>query len=467
MTSSDESGPKIATKTAPALVADSNIKSQHSATSRDSIQNGLDMNSSKHSHFSTDAEDSFCDDDDDDDAALSLSPRRNAAEILEGSLHSLTIQQQQQQQLQNGYKNNKNNNGGDLTPYSVSPPPSVDKSKRKLGKDFLKHLEKQKDVSQLSLLVNDSAAGVPFDDVYKMGDVLGEGGFAFVYRCTHKKNGHEYAVKEILHTDNYQSAGESVRGEISALKLLREGPYVVRLLDVFYEPDRTMMVQEIMRGGDLLDKLTEIEVYEPDDARKVSRTLLEAIAYCHKKGICHRDVKPENILLVNENDLTHIKIADFGCAKKITGPKCLKTLCGSPQYVAPELLTHEDGYNELCDMWSCGVVIYVLLGGYAPFDAPECELAELITAGVYEFHEEYWDEVPKAAKDLIMHLLQVDPEDRYTPDEALSCRWLRRKDKDLAESMHESSSSFGVWLEARQSARSLLKNDSSRSSATK
>ena len=131
----------------------------------------------------------------------------------------------------------------------------------------------------------------------------------------------------------------------------------------------------------------------------------------------------------------------------------MKTLCGSPQYVAPELLTHEDGYNELCDMWSCGVVIYVLLGGYAPFDAPECELAELITAGNYEFHEEYWDEIPKSARDLIMHLLQVNPEDRYTPSEALECRWLRRKDKDLADSSHESVSSFGAWLERRSASK--------------
>lgn len=98
----------------------------------------------------------------------------------------------------------------------------------------------------------------------------------------------------------------------------------------------------------------------------------------------------------------------------------------------------------------------VLLGGYAPFDAPECELAELITAGNYEFHEEYWDEIPTSAKDLIVHLLQVEPEDRYSPSEALDCRWLRRKDKDLASSLHESNSSFGAWLERRNSQRSLL-----------
>lgn len=100
----------------------------------------------------------------------------------------------------------------------------------------------------------------------------------------------------------------------------------------------------------------------------------------------------------------------------------------------------------------------MLLGGYAPFDAPECELAELITAGNYEFHEEYWDEIPTNAKELIVHLLQVEPEDRFSPAEALNSRWLRRKDKELANSLHESNSSFGAWLERRNSNRSLLDN---------
>lgn len=239
------------------------------------------------------------------------SPKRNAAEVLESSLASLNLA-----------------TGGNPGISPTSPPPGVNDSKRKLGKDFMKVIESQgSNISQLSLLVNDSASGKPFDEVYDIHEVLGEGGFAFVYRCTHKNNGNEYAVKEVLTTD-YESAGENLRGEVNALKLLRDGPYVVRLLDVYYERERTMMVQEIMRGGDLLDKLTEIEVYEPRHARKVTRTLIEAIAYCHKKQICHRDIKPENVLLVRDDDLTHIKLADFGCAKKITGPKCLKTLCG-------------------------------------------------------------------------------------------------------------------------------------------
>lgn len=142
----------------------------------------------------------------------------------------------------------------------------------------------------------------------------------------------------------------------------------------------------------------------------------------------------------------------------------LRDFC-SPQYVAPELLTHEDGYDELCDMWSCGVVIYVLLGGYAPFDAPESELAELITSGDYEFHEEYWADIPKYAIDLIRNLLQVDPRDRFSPAEALNSRWLRRKDKDLASKIgkDESNSSFGAWLERSGSRKSVFSHNTKES----
>lgn len=296
MTSSNSSSPKVGDKGGARTTS-----MEHKKSSQHSMDD-FSANSN-HAAMSEDS-DSFHGDHD-------FSPKKDATEVLEGSIQSLTIA-----------------SGGNPDISPTSPPPSVNDSKRKLGKDFMKVIESQgTNISQLSLLVNDSAAGTPFNDVYDMHEVLGEGGFAFVYRCTHKKNGNDYAVKEIL-TSDYESSAESLRGEVTALKLLREGPYVVRLLDVYYEKDRTMMVQEIMRGGDLLDKLTEIEVYEPKDARKVSRTLLEAIQYCHKKQICHRDIKPENVLLVSADDLTHIKLADFGCAKRITGPKCLKTLCG-------------------------------------------------------------------------------------------------------------------------------------------
>jgi serine/threonine protein kinase len=139
--------------------------------------------------------------------------------------------------------------------------------------------------------------------------------------------------------------------------------------------------------------------------------LLEAIYYCHKKHIAHRDIKPENILLASPDNDTDIKLADFGCAKRLIGPNCLFTLCGSPQYVAPEIYTHETGYDERCDLWSAAVVIYVLLGGYAPFDAPEGDLPRTICEGWVEFHRKYWSEISDPPKDMIRSLLVVDPDE--------------------------------------------------------
>jgi calcium/calmodulin-dependent protein kinase I len=303
-------------------------------------------------------------------------------------------------------------------------------------------------ISQLCLLVNDSASGKSFLDCYDMGAVLGEGGFALVYRCKHKDNDQDYAVKEVIDA-NYATDGENLKEELDALKRLREGPYVVRLFDVFREYDRTFVVMEEMKGGDLLERITEKETFPDKEARRISRTLLEAIGFCHRKHVAHRDIKPENILLVSPTDDTSIKLADFGCARYLLAKDDddnmvrMTTLCGSPQYVAPELYTNDDGYDERCDLWSAGIVIYVILGGYAPFEAPTLELPALITEGYVEFHPRYWGDVAKPPKELIESLLQVDPDDRATIAEALDSEWLKRRDKEF---MNESNGNFGTWL---------------------
>jgi serine/threonine protein kinase len=128
-----------------------------------------------------------------------------------------------------------------------------------------------------------------------------------------------------------------------------------------------------------------------------------------------------------------VKIADFGFAKKVTGENCLKTLCGTAQYVAPEILDLKcDGYDQRADVWSLGIVAYVLLGGYAPFDGPLEELAHDVLLGEFEFHEEYWSCISPAAKDLISSMLQVRPERRITAGEALSCKWMEVDEESLS-----------------------------------
>jgi len=205
------------------------------------------------------------------------------------------------------------------------------------------------------------------------------------------------------------------------------------------------MILEEMKGGDLLDRLSEKEVYSEHAARRLSRTLIEAVDYCHKKGFVHRDIKPENILLVDKENDFNIKLADFGCAKQITGePNFCQSMVGSPEYVAPEIYVHEDGYDQRCDLWSIGVVIYVLMAGYCPFEAPPDQLPTIICEGYFDFDAQEWSKISNSPKELIKSLLQVDVMERATINDALSSDWLRRRDTltDL-----DFNSSFNVWLQ--------------------
>lgn len=144
--------------------------------------------------------------------------------------------------------------------------------------------------STLTKLVNDSQSGKRFAEIYDREGILGEGGFASVYRCKHKNNGSFYAVKEVIH-EEYEDGANSLKEEIAAMKALRESPYIIRLFDVFEERERTWLVMEEMHGGDLLDRITEKQTYGEDDARRVARALLQAVRYMHNKNMAHRDIK--------------------------------------------------------------------------------------------------------------------------------------------------------------------------------
>jgi serine/threonine protein kinase len=151
---------------------------------------------------------------------------------------------------------------------------------------------------------------------------------------------------------------------------------------------------------------------------------LEAIAYCHDARVAHRDLKPENLLLRSLTDDMSIKLADFGFAKVVEKPNSLTTQCGTPGYVAPEILNGVP-YDERSDMWSIGVILYILLGGYPPFiDENQRRLFRKIRKGKYEFHPEYWDPISEDAKVLISSLLTVDADKRLLAREALNSNWI-------------------------------------------
>merc|ERR1711933_658317 len=185
-------------------------------------------------------------------------------------------------------------------------------------------------------------------------------------------------------------------------------------------------------GGELFDRIVSKSFYNEKEARDVCKILFEAIGYCHSKQVAHRDLKPENLLLRSEDNDSEIKIADFGFAKKCLTPNSLTTQCGTPGYVAPEILEGV-AYDTQADMWSLGVIVYILLGGYPPFiEQNQRDLFKKIRKGEYEFHDEYWNQISSDAKDLISSLLTVNPDDRATAKMVLSSKWILGDDAALA-----------------------------------
>jgi calcium/calmodulin-dependent protein kinase I len=181
---------------------------------------------------------------------------------------------------------------------------------------------------------------------------------------------------------------------------------------------------ELVLGKELFDKIVERGQYSERDASNIVRQIVAAVDYLHSNGIAHRDLKPENLLSAGDNDKEVIKIADFGFSKNF-GEEKLMTSCGSPGYVAPEVLTSES-YDKSVDMWSVGVIIYILLCGYPPFYADNAPaLFKKIMDVKYDFDDASWDEVSDQAKNLIRHLLVKDPKERYTAKQCLDDPWVQ------------------------------------------
>jgi len=320
---------------------------------------------------------------------------------------------------------------------------------QRLNDDFSNYLKNKRQDSTASYMsymttgtryghaqfIVDAPTGKPFENFYEVGDLLGEDDYSSVHRCTRKHAHIPYDVKHVHLEQLEDSARKTVEDEIISLKLLRVGPNIIRLLDVFEErnnPGHKYLVFEAMQGGNLLSRIVEKEVYTEREAREVCKTVFTAIDYCHKKKVAHRDIKPQNVFLYEMGNDTSVRVANFGFARKVTHENCLQTLCGTADYVAPEILDQRvQGYDERCDIWSLGVFTYVLLGGYPPFEGVHDNIAIEILRGEFEFHEEYWGDISDCAKQMISHMLLVDPRQRITASVALSCKWMETDEERL------------------------------------
>mmetsp|Transcript_30288 Transcript_30288/g.57102 ORF Transcript_30288/g.57102 Transcript_30288/m.57102 type:complete len:403 (+) Transcript_30288:225-1433(+) len=294
--------------------------------------------------------------------------------------------------------------------------------------------------------MRERARTVRVRDLYKLGKTLGTGGFAVVKLGTHKETKVNYAMKIMAlpqgNTKDEMTQREDIFKEINILLSVKH-PNVIYLHEYFEEVTKVYLVTELLTGGELLDALLERGTYSEADARLCFKQLLEGIAYLHKLNIVHRDLKLENLLLSTKGDFTTIKIADFGLAKK-SAESNMETICGTPQYVAPEVLESankahhgQNAYTANVDMWSAGVVLFVLLGGYPPFyDESEPALFEKIKRGHFAFDDECWDDISAGAKDLISKLLVVNPQTRLTSEEALNHPWMNSSSVSTAHMKH-------------------------------
>ncbi|KAK9904665.1 hypothetical protein WJX75_000026 [Coccomyxa subellipsoidea] len=270
-------------------------------------------------------------------------------------------------------------------------------------------------------------------DVYKIGKTLGTGGFAVVKLATERATSGEYAVKIMSLPERGRSVGDNENSrddifkEIDILVGLNH-PNVIYLREYFEENNRVYLITELLTGGELLDAVLQRGSYNEADARNCFVQLLRGIEYLHANKITHRDLKLENLLLqrpANADDIPSVKIADFGLAKKMKESQ-MQTICGTPQYVAPEVILGTPGliYGPAVDLWSAGVVLFILLGGYPPFyDENEPALFAQIRRGAFSFDDPVWDSVSDRGKNLIRKLLEVDPTKRLTATQALQHDW--------------------------------------------
>jgi len=262
-----------------------------------------------------------------------------------------------------------------------------------------------------------------FDDKYTLGRKIGEGTFSAIIEANKRGTSESYPVKILTKARLTKEDEVALKNEISVLNELKH-EHITRLYEVFEEKRFWYIVTEKMTGGELFDRIVSKSVYNEKEARDVCKILFEAIGFCHSKSVAHRDLKPESLLLKSDKNDSDVKIAGFGFAKKVLTPNLLTTQCGTPGYVAPEIL-EGIAYGTKCDMWSLGVIIYIILGGYPPFNEQnQFELFREIRKGQYEFHKEYWGSVSADAKDLISSLLTVQPSKRITADQALQHRWM-------------------------------------------
>jgi len=276
---------------------------------------------------------------------------------------------------------------------------------------------------------------------------LGHGHYGVVRKCMDRKTHEWFAIKSIRKSK--VGKVDVLKREIAILSEVNH-PHIIKLVEVHEDAKYLHLITELCTGGELFDRIiaktqSDEGHFSENDAARLISCILDAIAYCHDvKQIVHRDLKPENFLFLTEAEDAPIKIIDFGLSRHSTQNfGVMKTKVGTPYYVAPEVLNRE--YTKSCDIWSIGVICYILLCGYPPFYGDsDNQIFESVRTGTFDFPSPDWDEISQDAKDFICALLQKDPKKRLTASDALKHRWLKSQNPQLLRNLLQHGSNRSI-----------------------
>ena len=321
-------------------------------------------------------------------------------------------------------KNNNNNNINANLPLREQP--TNDKLEIKEENNAIKEASDDKQVVTLDSKVFIAKGNNDPNKLYIKKKILGRGSFGIVYLVKQRYLSRYFAMKVIKKSQTKaKEEEENLMNEVDILRKL-DHPNIVKITDFYSLKTEYNIITEYCQEGELFDEIKANSPFNEALAAWYLKQILSAVSYCHNMNIIHRDLKPENILIVKrqKNGFHPIKIIDFGTAKVFQKEKAEHVLIGSAYYIAPEVLSRN--YTELCDLWSCGVIMYILLTGRPPFNgSSEEEIMKKIKDGVYDLKKYPWGVISEEAKDLLKGLLQVNTKKRLTAKAALEHKWFK------------------------------------------
>ena len=276
------------------------------------------------------------------------------------------------------------------------------------------------------------------NEEYKFGETLGQGAFGTVRKAVHKVTGQERAIKILK---KRQQDERKLFLEVYILSKLAH-PNIMEIYEFYEDKANFYIVSELCKGGELFDKITEKGFFKEAEACPIMLQLVSAICYSHMNHIVHRDLKPENIMLdlVKESSPI-IKLIDWGGARYFSKNKKMTTIKGTPYYIAPEVIN--EVYDEKCDIWSIGVIFYVLLCGYPPFNGDtDVEIMQNVQRGKFCFPVEEWGVISNEAKDLISKMLTYEPSKRISAKEILLHPWFSHYEEKMKQNKSVARSAF-------------------------